>query len=69
LAFFNIIGANLLHVIKDSRNSGHLEASITSTFIALIPKYDNLLSFDEYRPILLCNYLYKIIAKIIANLM
>lgn len=40
--------------------------SFNSTFITLIPKIDHPNSFDEFRPISLCNCLYKIIAKVIA---
>eukprot|EP00253_Pinus_taeda_P035638 PITA_35638 len=69
LAFFDIIGTDLLHVIEDSRISGRIEASITSTFIVLIPKANNPSSFYEYHPISLCNCIYKIIAKIISNQM
>jgi len=67
LAFFDLISSHLLSVVEESRASGCLEVTITSTFIALILKTDNLATFDEFRPILLCNCLYKIIAKIIAN--
>ena len=41
--------------------------AINSTFIALIPKTDSPISFNDFRPISLCNCLYKIISKIIAN--
>jgi hypothetical protein len=40
---------------------------IISTFTKLIPKKDNLESFDDFRLISLCNHLYKIIAKTIAT--
>lgn len=62
-----MLGADLLNVVEESQTSGRLEATIISTFIALILKTDHLLTFDDFHPISLCNCLYKIIAKIIAN--
>lgn len=62
-------GEDLLKVIEHSRSSGNILESLTSTFIALIPKTDNPTTFDEYIPISLCNYIYNIMEKIIANRM
>ena len=67
LAFFDLLGQDFLRVVEESRSSGCLYHAINSTFIALIPKTDSPTSFDDYRPISLCNCLYKIISKIIAN--
>lgn len=41
--------------------------AFNTTFISLIPKTNNPVSFDDFCPISLCNCIYKIIAKIIAN--
>jgi hypothetical protein len=41
--------------------------SINSTYIVLIPKVKNPSSITEYRLISLCNVLYKLIAKVLAN--
>jgi hypothetical protein len=41
-------------------------SNINSTFIALIPKVDYPSYFDDFKSIALWNYLYKIIAKLIA---
>jgi len=62
LAFLELLGKDLLAVIEESRITGHIHP-----FIALIPKFDSPYSFNEFRPISLCNCLYKIISKIIAN--
>eukprot|EP00253_Pinus_taeda_P004952 PITA_04952 len=67
LAFFDLIGQDLFGLIEECRTSGTLYHAINSTFIALIPKSDVPATFDDFRPISLCNVLYKIITKIIAN--
>jgi len=67
LAFFDILGEDLLKFIEECRIFGRMHGAINSTFIALIPKSDNPLTLNDVRPISLCNYKYKIISKIIAN--
>jgi len=64
---YDFLGNDILRVVEDSRQSGRIPASMNSTFIALIPKTDNPTSLDEFRPISLCNCIYKIISKIIAR--
>lgn len=67
LAFFDLLGQDILKVINHCRLSIKIPTAIKSTFIALIPKSDKPTSFNDFRPILLCNCLYKIMAKILAN--
>eukprot|EP00253_Pinus_taeda_P026129 PITA_26129 len=67
LAFFHIIGHDLLTIVEECRLSGRMYEAINTTFIVLIPKSDTLNSYNDFRPISLCNNLYKIIAKIVAN--
>lgn len=67
LDLFDVLGNDLRQVVEDSRISGQILASFNSTFIALIPKSDNALSLNEYKPISLCNCIYKVVSKIIAR--
>jgi hypothetical protein len=66
LGFYELIGVDLLKVVESRRN-GRMHAPFNSTFITLILKSDDPQSFDEFRPISLCNCIYKIVAKIIAQ--
>jgi len=67
LAFFKVLGNDLLRIVEESRRRGRISSAIKSTFISLIPKTNAPGTFDDFRPISLCNCLYKIIAKTIAN--
>lgn len=69
LQFFDFLGGELVASIEDARVSGVIPESLNVTFLTLIPKVDRPLSFSEYRPIALCNLLYKLISKIIASCM
>jgi hypothetical protein len=46
---------------------GHMPEILSTTIIALIPKVKNPQNITQYRPISLCNVLYKICSKVIAN--
>lgn len=63
IAFFDILGDDLLKIVEDCKRSGRISLAIKSTFIAVILKSDNPSSFNDFRPISLWNYLYKIIAR------
>lgn len=53
--------------MKDLFRSGKFINQINSTFIALISKNGNVVSIKDFRPISLCNTLYKIFSKAIVN--
>ena len=62
------IGHDLLQLVEETRVNGVLHPPLNSTFLALIPKKDNLESLEDFSPISLCNITYKVVAKIIAQI-
>ncbi|KAF2324181.1 hypothetical protein GH714_009418 [Hevea brasiliensis] len=58
------------HVLQDYeaiRQSGHLPEGINHTHICLLPKVKSPKFIGQYGPINLCNVIFKIISKVIAN--
>jgi hypothetical protein len=64
---WDIIKADLFRMIKSFLQKGKVGGSTNSTFLALIPKEANPVTFDHFRPISLCNASYKILSKLLAN--
>ena len=54
-------------LVEDSRKSGSILRALNSTFLTLIPKESGTEDPRKLRPIALCNVIYKIIFKVIAN--
>ncbi|KAF3783098.1 reverse transcriptase-like protein [Nymphaea thermarum] len=62
---WSIIGDDVVVVVQDFFLKAKLVDSVNHTMICLIAKKQNAIRVDDYRPISLCNTIYKIIAKII----
>ena len=61
------VGMDVSQVVLSSLNNGSLLKSVNHTFIILIPKVKNPKRLTEFRPISLCNMIYRIVSKVIAN--
>jgi hypothetical protein len=64
---WDIIREEVWEIIEDSRKSGQVLQALNATFITLIPKENNVTSPTHFRPIALCNVIYKLITKVIAK--
>jgi hypothetical protein len=61
------VGTEVSDAILFSLNNVVIDKALNSTYIALIPKVRNPTSVTDFRPISLCNVIYKIISKVLAN--
>ena len=61
------MGDSVVLAVLDFLNNGNMLPDINHTNIVLIPKVKNLERMSKFRPISLCNVIYKIISKVLAN--
>ena len=66
-ACWPIIKADLLNLVRNFHRTKKVLPAINATFLTLIPKSDQADSPDKFRPIALCNVLYKILSKLMAS--
>ena len=55
-----------LLLFKEFHSKGRLVKGLNATFLALIPKVEGPTSFQEYRPISMVGWVYKLLAKVLA---
>ena len=65
--FWEIMNKEVTSTILAWLNSSKLPHPINHTFDTLIPKVKNHVLVSKYRPICLCNILYKIFSKVLEN--
>lgn len=65
--FIDFISEDLIRVLNEWRVKGQIPRAMKSTFISLIQRKPNPNNFDEFRMIALCNMVYNIGAKLLAN--
>jgi hypothetical protein len=64
---WSIICEDVWEIIEDSRKSRKVLQALNATFLTLIPKENNSTCPSQFRPIALCNVIYKLLTKIIAT--
>jgi len=65
--YWGVVGDGFIKCVLQSLNSGCFPNGLNETYICLIPKVKCPQKITEFRPISLCNVIYKIVAKILAN--
>jgi hypothetical protein len=66
-AHWQLIKPSVLSVVLGFLNGGELPAEVNKTLLVLIPKINNPQELSQFCPISLCNVLYKICSKTMAN--
>ena len=64
---WDVCGEEVTKVVLRVLNGEDSPGVVNSTFIVLIPKVSNPTSLSHFRPISLCNVIFKIISKVHAN--
>ena len=63
--FWPIVGNSVIFEVKEAFRTGKVPPNLNQTLIALIPEIKGPETIGNYRPISLCNFVYKVITKII----
>jgi hypothetical protein len=65
--YWHVLSADITYAVLNCISFRKILKSVNFTHIALIPKVANLESMGQFRPISLCNVLYKLVSKVLAN--
>jgi hypothetical protein len=65
--FWPLLGDKIKLEVLAVLNGGRLPENLNEAVIVLIPKVKNLEKLKDLRPISLCNVLYKLVSKVLAN--
>ncbi|KAL6205411.1 hypothetical protein ACLB2K_022671 [Fragaria x ananassa] len=65
--FWEIVGADVVMAVREFLNSEELIREINHTWVTLIPKVKTPEYVHQLRPISLCNVIYKLGSKVLAN--
>lgn len=66
-SFWSLIGDDVCPAVLDCINNWKIPKEINHTNITLIPKVKSPENISDFRPISLCNVVYKLVSKVLAN--
>ena len=61
------IASDVYKLVIDFYNTALMQPELNQTFLVLLPKKPQSVTPQDFRPISLCNVIYKLIAKTLAN--
>ena len=65
--YWDVVGSDVVSMVLNALNSNISMADINKNYITLIPKINNPAKMIDFRPISLCNVIYKLISKVPAD--
>ncbi|KAE9601079.1 putative RNA-directed DNA polymerase [Lupinus albus] len=65
--FWDIVGMDVFNSVKQFFTQGWIHPNMNSNVVILIPKTSNTEQIEDYRPIALANFQFKIITKVLAD--
>lgn len=65
--YWKVVGEDLINLTQHFFSTGKFDHDITDTNIVLIPKKHDPKGMADLRPISLCNIIYKVVSKVLAN--
>lgn len=64
--FWNLLQVDIMPFVKHFEENGKLSKGFNSSFITIITKVKDPITFNDFQPISLIGCMYKIIAKVVA---
>ena len=65
--YWEVIGLSIIKAVRNFFISSKTLKEVNYSFIVLIPKIINPSTINHYRPISLCNTIYKVISKLLVD--
>ena len=65
--YWDVMGPQVVDCVPNTLNSGIMPYDLNDTYICLIPKVNCPQKITDFCPISLCNIIYKLVSKVLAN--